>query len=554
MGNSTRQAAAMEAVHASISVLAELFSSDPGTSGLALEASAAGSWAADGVSAGDLNAAGLSADHPDASKNSAADAGTDLLQRAYDVRLDRLAEVSRLEAMLAAIKARDAAECAELQLAMTPPDASAQTRTFRGMSVVEEVAGVLTVSAAAAGALIASARQLCTLPLAMTELASGRMSWQHARIIADATDGLDAEAAAELTSHFLDPDDTDPARGCPAGELVPGRFRQKVRRWRERHHPESLETRHAKGFADRRIEFSPDRDGMAWVSGFLPATAASAICNRTTSLARGTQGPNEQRTLTQLKADIFAAALLGNGASRASQAGDFEESAGGFREQEVRGAVNDVQGLPGDHVNDVVPDGTAGFRDLSEVPVPAAQVLVTVPVFSLLGVGDEPAMLDGYGPIPASMARKLVAEGASSFYRVLIDPRNGAPLEIGRKSYRLTEAMKRWLRLRDGKCPFPGCSNPSLDNEADHLLSWHSGGTTGISNLGQPCRKHHRLKHNSAWRPTAATKDEPPGWISPSGRQYKSEQQDWEPPEWPPGLLPGDRSPFEEALVLHLSG
>ncbi|GAC1569127.1 MAG: hypothetical protein NVS3B6_22480 [Pseudarthrobacter sp.] len=142
-------------------------------------------------------------------------------------------------------------------------------------------------------------------------------------------------------------------------------------------------------------------------------------------------------------------------------------------------------------------------------------------------------MLDGYGPIPASMARDLVANGADSFHRVLIDPRDGAPLEIGRTSYRLTKAMRQWLRLRDGKCPFPGCSNNSLDNEADHLLAWAKGGTTGVANLGQPCPKHHRLRHTSPWQPTPATKNEPPGWISPTGRHYKSEHQDWEPPHWP---------------------
>ncbi|MDN4646097.1 HNH endonuclease signature motif containing protein, partial [Arthrobacter sp. PsM3] len=79
-----------------------------------------------------------------------------------------------------------------------------------------------------------------------------------------------------------------------------------------------------------------------------------------------------------------------------------------------------------------------------------------------------------------------------------------------------------------------------LDNDADHLLAWADGGTTGISNLGQPCPKHHRLKHGSAWAPTGASKDKPPGWTSPSGRHYPSEQQDWEPPHWPPGLLPKD--------------
>jgi hypothetical protein len=170
-----------------------------------------------------------------------------------------------------------------------------------------------------------------------------------------------------------------------------------------------------------------------------------------------------------------------------------------------------------------------------------------VPVFALLGLTDEPANLDGYGPIPASMARKLVADGASSFYRVLVDPRDGAPLEIGRTSYRLTKAMKKALQLRDGKCTFPGCNNHSLDNDTDHLTAWHHGGTTGISNLAQLCPKHHRLKHNSPWKPTPATNNEPPGWTSPTGRHYKPEQPDPEPPQWPPGLLPAEMSKFQPA-------
>jgi hypothetical protein len=164
-------------------------------------------------------------------------------------------------------------------------------------------------------------------------------------------------------------------------------------------------------------------------------------------------------------------------------------------------------------------------------------------------------MLDGYGPIPPSMARDLVANGAGSFYRVLVDPRDGAPLEIGRTSYRVTGPMRAWLRMRDGKCPFPGCSNNSLDNDADHILAWANGGTTGISNLGQPCPKHHKLRHTTGWKPTPATKNEPPGWTSPTGRHYTSEHQDWEPPRWPEGLPVGGidvvhhrASPWEDAL------
>lgn len=135
------------------------------------------------------------------------------------------------------------------------------------------------------------------------------------------------------------------------------------------------------------------------------------------------------------------------------------------------------------------------------------------------------------------MARRLVAEGADSFHRVLVDPRDGAPLEIGRTSYRVTKALRQWLRLRDAKCSFRGCNNASLDNDADHVPAWADGGTTGISNLGQPCRKHHRLKHTTAWTPAGATQTSPPGWTSPTGRTYPSEHQDWEPPTWPDSMI-----------------
>ncbi|MBT2565782.1 DUF222 domain-containing protein [Arthrobacter sp. ISL-85] len=430
-------------------------------------------------------------------------AGVDLLQRRYQIRLERLELASRLEARLSALKARDAAEAVGFQQAMTPPDASVQDRTYAQMSVVEEIAGVLTISSAASGAFVDQSRQVCSLPPVFEALSTGAMSWQHAKIIADETEGLTPEGAVSLVAHFFDPDAPNPARGAAPGELIPSRFRAKVRGWRERHHPESIEKRHAKGVADRRMEYTPDRDGMAWLSLYLPGDTACAIWNRTTATARGLQGPNEHRTLTQLRPDIAASLLLGAGNTATAGSGSSEDMGAGI---------------------------TTG---IGKVPTLRADVLVTVPVFSLLGLTDEPAMLDGLGPIPASMARALVADGANSFYRVLVDPRDGAPLEIGRKNYRLTETIKRWIRMRDLKCTFPGCTNRTPDNETDHLKAWEHGGTTGTSNLGQLCPKHHRLKHHSQWTPDPATEKDPPGWTSPTGRHYKAEHPDSEATHWP---------------------
>ncbi|WP_350224150.1 DUF222 domain-containing protein [Pseudarthrobacter sp. fls2-241-R2A-127] len=426
--------------------------------------------------------------------------------------MERLEVVARLEAQLAAVKARDVAECMGLQQSMLPPDATVQDRTYAEMSTVEEIAGVLTISSAAAGALVDVSRRVCSLPLVFGALSAGDMSWQHAKVLGDEIEGLDPVGAAGLVEHFFDPGAPNAARGAAPGELVPSRFRAKVRAWRERHHPDSIEKRHAKGVGDRRMDYTPDRDGMAWLSLYLPGDTACAIWNRTTATARGLQGPTEERTLTQLRADVAASLLLGAGnATGTGTAASTGEDPRAASETNTK---------------------------LGKVPTPRADVLVTVPVFSLLGLTDEPAILDGFGPVPASMARKLVADGAESFYRVLVDPRDGAPLQIGRTRYRLTETIKKWIRMRDAKCTFPGCTNHTPDNDTDHLTAWGDGGRTGISNLAQLCPKHHRLKHHSRWTPGLAYKNEPPAWTSPTGRRYTPEQQDSEPTHWPPESLP----------------
>ncbi|MGM9474349.1 DUF222 domain-containing protein [Pseudarthrobacter sp. YS3] len=438
---------------------------------------------------------------------------SDPLRRRKDYCLDRLAEIARGEARTAAEKVRVIAELVEVSSALAASAQSPQEATAQEMALVAEVACALTVGERTASTLLAESQALTTgLPLTLTALTAGAISWQHARVMVDETTSLDPGAAKALEAHFLDPGVENPHRGCPAGELVPSRFRHKARIWRERHHPVSIEKRHARSVADRRLEYRPDRDGMAWLSAYLPADQAAGIWNRTTATARALQGPDEDRTMTQMRADTAANLLLGG--------------TGVTPTAEASGTM-----VPADAGAGLTADmlGALGGR----VPVPRAQVLLTAPIMSLLGATDEPAMLDGYGPIPITMARRLIADGATSFHRVLIDPRDGAPLEIGRTSYPVTKAQRQWLRLRDGKCPFPGCHNQSLDNEADHLLAWAHGGTTGISNLAQPCPKHHKLRHTGGWEPGPATKDHPPGWTSPTGRHYASEYPDWEPPRLP---------------------
>ena len=290
---------------------------------------------------------------------------------------------------------------------------------------------------------------------------------------------------------------TRPA-GCPAGDLVPYRFRSKVRTWRERHHPDSIEKRHAKSAKDRRVEFRPDSDGMAWFSAYLPADTAAGIWDRTTAAARALQGPDEARTLTQLRADVAAILLLTTGT-------DADGNGNGTSR---RGCAGPAGAGPHHRPGPVPAGGHGGTGDAGRVRA-------------------DPAV---DGPAAGRRRRRLLPPGPGR------PPGRGA---AGNRADQLPphEGYAPVAPAPRRPCPFPGCNNPSLDNDADHLLAWADGGTTGITNLGQPCRKHHRLKHASAWTPSRASKDKPPGWTSPSGRYYPSEQQDWEPPHWPPGIL-----------------
>ena len=179
---------------------------------------------------------GAGADHADqsgtdrsgdvSSLEAESDPWADPLRDRADACLDGLGELARMEAGFAALKVRLTAEYAEATRAMASPTASLQEHTVQEMAMVAELACVLTVSEHAAGALLGQSQALTTqLPLTLDALQAGTISWAHARIMVDETADLDPEGAAALEAHFLDPGAPSPARGCPAGELVPGRFR-----------------------------------------------------------------------------------------------------------------------------------------------------------------------------------------------------------------------------------------------------------------------------------------------------------------------------------------
>jgi hypothetical protein len=326
------------------------------------------------------------------------------------------------------------------------------------------------------------------LPATLAALTAGDISYRHAQVLIDAMATLDREHAAALEAAAL-----------PFGlHLTAAKFDRTVRGLLERLAPDNAPQRHIAEVEKREVSVTPARDGMAWLTAYLPAADALGIFNRITDVARswkhtGADAPGE-RTLTQRRADAFRDLLL-----------DGEVPAGTSADGSAR-----------------LPIGF-GIRP---------KVFVTVPVLGLLGrhlpgIADEPAMLDGYGPIDMDTARELAAH-APSFIRLLTSPETGAVLSVGRDSYRVPADLKNWLAIRDGTCRFPGCSRPAAHCDVDHTDDWAFGNTTCHDNLAHLCPSHHTVKHQSAWtvEQAAAESESAPGtlvWTSPLGSTYITE-------------------------------
>ena len=141
------------------------------------------------------------------------------------------------------------------------------------------------------------------------------------------------------------------------------------------------------------------------------------------------------------------------------------------------------------------------------------KLLVTVPVMTLLGRDDAPAMLEGTTPIPAELARDLAAR-SSVWYRILTDPVCGTPLPVRIDTYRPDAQQRMQLRLRHPVCAAPGCTRPTATAaEDDHILEYdhehpERGGPTSLANLHRLCWQHHQMKTARLIDPTREPVDD----------------------------------------------
>ncbi|GAA3766673.1 hypothetical protein GCM10022240_18860 [Microbacterium kribbense] len=271
----------------------------------------------------------------------------------------------------------------------------------------------------------------------------------------------------------------DDAAASAGSRLTPGKFRTYARALRERLHPESVDDRHRRSRADRGAWLAAELDGMATFSVYGPAAELHAVHARVDAGARHLHAQDgEARTLTQLRADVAIGLLHGTDPAHTAPA------------------------------------------------MAGPSVAITIPALTLLGHGDEPAILDGYGPIPLDDAKHLAGD-ATSWVRVLTHPVTGTILNLDRSTYRVPKDLRRWLGARDPVCTMPGCGRLARDCQIDHRIEWAEGGATSAGNTGPLCHPHHRMKTETRWRFETDPDTGEVRWLSPTGHSA-----DLDPPPW----------------------
>ncbi len=394
--------------------------------------------------------------------------------------LEVVAGTERAVAALHAIQARALAEL-DARRAAEQRAAAAATPVGRrpvGRFTGDEVAARLRMAPAAGDARVEeSVRLVHDLPQTLRLLSLGEIDRGRATAVVRATAGLDADQARAV----------DAAVAERAPSLPRARLRRLVAAVVVAVDTADAETRAERAAADTSVGCTPDEDAMATLTAHAPAAEVL---------------------------EVMQAMDAGADAARAAGA---TEGAGRLRWSVLLGWAR----------------GTAG-GGTGRVPS-SPRVQVNVAATTLIGLDDAPAELVGYGPVPAGLARRLAAD--ATWRRVLVDPATGVAVgaDPGRLPagatpvtnleppeppgpYRPGAALARLVRLRHPTCCAPGCPRAATRCDLDHVLRYPVGPTC-LGNLRPLCRRHHRMKHETAWTyrvlPGGAVR-----WTTPTSAQH----------------------------------
>lgn len=405
-------------------------------------------------------------------------------------RVDRLRVLEELKSAAAAAQARETADFVTSQ-ENAQADAGVKAKE-RGKGIAAQVALATRQSPARASRYVGWSRILVAeLPHTFAALQAGRITEWRAQIVARETAWLDREHRSEVDATL-----------APHLEAWGDRrVEAETKKHAYRLDPRGYLARISGVAADRRVTLRPAPDTMALLTGFLPVAQGVAAFAALQRHADGLRAGGDPRSRGQIMADTLVERVTGQASAEAVPV-------------EVHLVMTD-RALLGDGRAARGTDQTASDG------------------------GEEPAHLQGYGPVPAALARQLAqaaaagepgAEAAGLWLRRLWSDPAGrlVAMESGRRLF--PGLLARFLTLRDQTCRTPWCDAPV--RHADHVVPAAEGGPTAAANGQGLCEACNHAKDAPGWR----ARPDPGGGsgaavhtTTPTGHTYVSE-----PPD-PPG-------------------
>src|SRR6266508_1345933 len=365
-----------------------------------------------------------------------------------------------------------------------------------------EVAAALRLSPRTVHGHIEDAVRLTRdLPDTFRAVRSGRLSMSQARVILAATEDLPVPAQQAVEQRVLP----------NSGDQTQAQLKAACRRAVARVDKHAVEARHARAVRERGVTKHVLPDGMAALWFVHTADVVETAWIAINALAETAKASSAQADTANASSALADTAKAGTAQTDA-----------GVPVRDGRTADQRRADVIGDVFKAFLADGV----DHCDRPLRAQQrrrphIEVLVPATTLLGVRDDLAELAGYGPIPASMARRIAGEG--TWRRLLTDPATGTVLEAATRRHDPPAQVSETVIARDQTCRWYGCRMPARRCDRDHGVKHKHSGETKLCDLCCLCEYHHAIKDDdtSGWSMVQLAGGVIE-WTSPTGHVYRT--------------------------------
>ncbi len=380
--------------------------------------------------------------------------------------IERIAELEAIKSAAAAGQARAAAALDTARRATEAATGVPAAR--RGRGVAGEVALARRDAPARGGRHLGFAKALVhEMPHTLAALERGALSEWRATLIVRESACLDVEDRRTLDAEMC----ADPASLSGMGDA---RVAAAAKAIAYRLDPHAVVERAAKAEEDRTVTIRPAPDTMTYVTALLPVAQGVSVY---AALRREADTCGDGRSRGQVMADTLVERVTGRCAT---------------------------------------------------VPAPIAVNLVLSDE-TLLGDGNAPADISGYGPIPAAVARNLIASTATdrrsraTLRRLYTHPAAGALVAMESRARLFPRGLAAFIGLRDQRCRTPYCDAPI--RHRDHAQPWAGGGPTTADNGLGLCEHCNYVKENARWRVRTSVDESHTHtavFTTPTGATYRS--------------------------------